>query len=127
MNADVIRVLAGTKGWVRFLAVLGFLFCALLVVLVLVMFFTINSASILGSRFSFVIGGLYLLMATIYFVVASKLNQYASRINTLIQQPSQLNLVAALDSQREFWKCVGIMAILFVGLYLLGMFFATLL
>ena len=121
MSSDVIRVLGATKSWVRFIAILGFLVTALILISAIVMFVMTRSASGFSLLAPGVLGGIYLVMGVIYFVAAFKLNQYASRINDMLHQPSQVNLVAALDAQRGFWKYLGILAILVIAFYLVMM------
>lgn len=70
------------------------------------------------------IGFIYLVLAVLYFFPALKLTQYASRIASLRESHSEQDLVSALDAQRSFWAFVGIMAIVTIGLYLLGILIA---
>jgi len=63
------------------------------------------------------LGIIYFLMAFIYIYPALKLGNFSSRIADLSNQPTETNLVAALNEQRAFWKYVGIWMIVFFALY----------
>jgi len=61
----------------------------------------------------------YLVFAGVNFFLALKLNRYASRIAQMLLMPSEINLVAALEAQRGFWKLAGIVAIFLISIYVL--------
>lgn len=122
VNPDVLRILAGTKGWARFLAVLGFIWAALLLIGTMVILSKGSSIAMFVPGLIGMIAFVYLTMAILSFVAALKLNQYAGRIGTLLSQPSQINLVMALDAQRGFWKFVGIVAAATIALYVILIF-----
>ena len=118
VNSLVLGALRGTKGWVRFMAVLGFIACALMLLAAFAMF----AAPFVGLRASGLssgIGLLYLVLTGVYFFLALRLNQYASRIGKFLLAPDGQRLASALDAQRSFWKCLGIMTIIIMVLYIL--------
>ncbi len=118
INSLVLEALRGTKGWVRFMAVLGFIACAFMLLAAFAMF-AAPSVSLGGPGFGPGIGLVYLVLTGVYFFLALRLNQYASRIGTFLLAPDGQHLASALDAQRSFWKCLGIMAITMISLYLL--------
>lgn len=63
------------------------------------------------------LGIVYFLMAIFYVYPALKLGGFSSRITELMNVPSEANLVAALNEQRSFWKYVGILMVIMLGLY----------
>lgn len=77
-----------------------------------------GNAALAGAPLA-VVGGLYLIFAVFYLYPCIKLNQYASRIGSLLNSQSNIDLQAALDAQRSFWKFAGIIALIFVSLYAL--------
>ena len=111
VSPEGVRVLAGTKGWVRFLGVLGFVMTA---------FMVIGGIGIMAMTIG--IGISYLVFSALNFFAAFKLNQYASRIGALMLMPSELGLLGALEAQRGFWKYVGIMGIVTIAFYVLAIF-----
>ena len=96
---EVIRSIQGTKGWVRFLAVLGFISSAFMVLGSFGIMMTMNRG--MFGNLAMMIGVVYLLFAALNFFAAFKLNQYASRISALLFARSELSLVAALEVQRR--------------------------
>ncbi len=117
VTSEVIRTFEGTKGWVRFLAIVGFIFTVLMLIGSLGIMTTAGRVSFGGL--GIVMGLIYLLLGVLNFLAAYKLNRYATRISELLLMPNELKLVAALDAQRGFWKYTGIMAICVVAFYLL--------
>jgi len=116
ISRAVTQALRGTKGWVRFIAVLGFIGCGFLLLATLAILMTGASPGMPG--WGGAVGLIYLVMTGVYFYLAFRLNQYASRIGTFLAFPDGVHLAGALESQRSFWKCLGIMAIIFITLYL---------
>jgi hypothetical protein len=130
-SGAVIEQLRRTKGWSRFLGIIGYISCGFIVLAGIAL--ALNGL-VMGSAMG-VSKGFIVLMSMFYFVIAAsyfypsfKLNQYASRIGKLVQQPTEDNLVSALDAQRVFWKFVGIFmmvtliiyALVFIGLIIFG-------
>lgn len=124
VTPGVINQLARTKGWVRFLAVLGFIGSGLMVLAAAGMM--LGSAAFgkamkekdMGADFSsglfMGVGALYLVMGLIQMHPALKLNSFASAIGRLILSGSVSDLVDAIEQQRSFWKFVGVMLVIFL-------------
>ena len=119
---EVIRALGGTKGWVRFLGVLGFVMTAFIILAGIAVLFGSNQGALSPFDHS-LLSLVYFVMGALYFYASFKLNQYASKIRVLIDQSSQANLADALEAQRGFWKYVGICTIVGIAFYLLLIFF----
>lgn len=116
VSPDVIRALTGTKGWVRFIGVLGFVVTAFIFIASLGL---LIGAGRIGS-YPFkpgLLAGIYFGVGILYFFAAFKLNQYASKINLFISQATQANLADALEAQRGFWKYVGVCVLVIMVLY----------
>ena len=67
---------------------------------------------------------IYAVCSLIYIYPALKLWKYANGIERLIHTGSEQDLVDALDQQRSFWKFVGVMMIIMLGLYAVVIVFA---
>ncbi len=124
MNDAVIDQLARTKGWTRFVSVMLWIAVGFMTLAGIIMFIIgIAGGSMGGSMrvlaggagMGILMGGLYLVMAGLYAYPAMKLGNYSSRITDLLQDPTESNLVAALNEQRCFWKYVGIAIIVYFG------------
>ncbi len=109
-----IQLFAQTKPWVTFFAVLGSISPAIMVLLGIVA--AVGGASAGESGTGMTTGLLFAAMGGIYFIPAWRLWQYHSAINKLRYSPSQMSLEGAIDRQRCFWKTVGIITLIGIGL-----------
>lgn len=117
---QAVLILSQTRPWVRLVSVMMFLGSAFMVFggisMVLV---TALGQGAIGGGISVFLGGIYLAMAVAYLFPAVFLWKYANRITLFAQQQSTARLADALDSQRLFWKFVGIMILAVMGIYAL--------
>ncbi|MDF1824925.1 MAG: DUF5362 family protein [Verrucomicrobiales bacterium] len=127
VSAAVVDQLTRTKGWTRFFSVLLWIGAAFLILGGLALIGIGAASGLAGDALTEQLGGamatiplgiLYFLLAFIYIYPALKLGKFSSRIADLSTQPSETNLVAALNEQRAFWKYVGIWMIVFFVLYI---------
>lgn len=127
VSAAVVDQLTRTKGWTRFFSVILWIGAGFLVLGGLAMIGMGAMSGVASEEFADQLGGamsllplgiLYFLMAFIYIYPALKLGKFSSRISDLSTQPTETNLVAALNEQRAFWKYVGIWMIVFFVLYI---------
>ena len=125
VSQGVLRQLAGTKPWVRFISVLIFIGAGLMslgALFIILMGGAISKASS-NSMFSGGLGVgiaiLYLLIAAFYIYPAIKLWKYASYIAILLNSGAEFDLEMALSQQRSFWKFVGIIMLIVLSLYAL--------
>jgi len=65
-------------------------------------------------------GVVYAISSLIYIYPALKLWKYAGAITQLIASGSEQDLVHALDQQRGFWKFLGILMIVVLGIYVVA-------
>jgi hypothetical protein len=127
VSPSTIALLSGTKPWVRFMSVLMWIGVAFMLLagagmgLVSVMG-AAKSASTgpFGGAEFIVLAVIYGVMAFVYIFPAIKLWKYANRIGSLGSTRSVVDLDAALNEQRSFWKFVGIMTIIMISLYLVA-------
>ena len=124
----VLEQLRGTKGWVKFLGVLAFILAALMVGLGLMIVaggamgaaFAEGTGAPGGAGFTAFLGIIYIVMAFLYIYPGVKLWKYGKRIDQLLQDRASLTLEAALNEQRSLWKFVGIVAIITLSIYAIG-------
>ena len=127
VSQAAIQQLVGTRPWVIFFAVMMFIGSGFLVLGALGMAMMGGMSSITSSRsatpfpagIGFALAAVYLVLAVVYVFPGVKLVQYASAISRLVRTRQESDLVMALDRQRSFWKLVGIMMIVMIGLYVL--------
>jgi hypothetical protein len=111
-------MLRATKPWVRFISILiliGAVFLIGFAVLIMTGAFALGGMRA-GAGATF-LGLLYLAMSLLYIAPAIYLSRYASRIADLVRMNRADILEAALEAQKSFWKFVGIVAAIIVGIY----------
>jgi hypothetical protein len=108
----IVEHLRGTRPWVIFLAVVGFLGAGLMVLAGLVMFALSGTAKLPAW-----VGLIYILFSGVCLLPAIYMVRYASSIGRLLRDPRMERLGVALDSQRVYWKAVGIMCAALIAIY----------
>lgn len=132
VSDDMLEALNATRPWVKFLAILGFIFTgfiALAGLFMLVAFSTIPVHPGMPRIFGPVFGILYLVMAVFFYLIPClHLIRYGNAI-TRIPATGQAALEDALKHQKSFWKYLGIFAIVAIAFYILvivgGIIFAV--
>ena len=116
-NAGTIHVLKDTRPWVRLASVLGFLLAAVLGFLG----FDATVRGLTSMRFAtapFFL--LYFVFSVGFLILSLHLHKYAVRIGVFVAQGHSVQLEAALEAQRKFWKYCGLLALLSLILLLLA-------
>ena len=116
----LVRDMAATKPWVRFIAVLGTIGVAIIVIAGIVFLFAGASfAEATGVPLGGpLIGLLYLILAVVAGYPMVLLHQYAGKIRDFVGKPEAQELEAAVERQRTFWKTYGILSIVMIGVSL---------
>ena len=108
-HAGTILVLQRTQPWVRLASFVGFLLAAVLAF----MGFDGTMGGLASRRFD---SALFIMMdfvfALVFLVPSVYLHKYASRIGVFVAQGHNVQLEAALEAQRKFWKFSGLCALL---------------
>jgi hypothetical protein len=129
-----LQALAGTKPWVRFCSIMGFIGAGFMILAGLAMITTgavagVSSQQSAGistqqsaglAALPVVMGVMYIVFSIVYLFPSLKLWKYGSAIVRLMSSNSNTDLEAALDQQRGFWKFVGILMIVMIAFMLLA-------
>lgn len=125
ITEGMVEALRGTKGWVLLIAILMYIGAAFMV---LGGFGMMVGGAVAGAATPGMpqgvftaMGAVYLLMALLYLFPATYLVKYSSAIGRLISDGRASDMEAALQQQRKFWKFMGVLALIFVVLMILGM------
>jgi hypothetical protein len=118
-------VLAGTQPWVRLMSILGFISAGLMILSGVGMLI-FGMAQLGGGAEAFAIGIIYPLFGILYMVPSLYLFRYATRIAEYLRGNQEIQLELALDSQRSFWKFVGILSVIGIAIAILGIVAAIL-
>jgi hypothetical protein len=119
LSPRVVDLMRGTAPWVRFLAIVAYIFAGLLAIGGI--FMLIESATARFRPVPPAAGVLYLVLAVIYLFPAGYLSRYASDLRRCHQMRRNVDLEEAIDAQRAFWKLCGILTILVFGIYVIAM------
>ena len=116
--AESARLLDATRPWVRLAGIMTFIVAGLMVLGGI----AIGVAGLgMGQLASAALGLLYLAMSALYFVPAVYLVRYAARIRDFVSEGQKVvQLESALDTQRAFWKFVGVLMVIGLVMMLLG-------
>ena len=127
LTPGILQALAGTKPWVRFCSVMGFICTGFMVLfsgLMLVSSLLVGTMAPKGSvglgGINAGIGVIYLLLAVLYLFPSIKLWKFGTSILSLMMSNSVADLDQAMEQQRGFWKFVAIMMIIGFSLSLLA-------
>ena len=125
VSQEVIDKLAGTKPWVTLIAVLFYISAGFMILGGVIMMAAGGAIDAAAGGASFigagVLGFIYIVSALLYFLPALYLSRYGSRINALVNNPEESQLVEAMEQQRKFWKFAGILCIIMLAFMVLGM------
>jgi len=115
-----------TAKWARFLAILGFIWCGLFVILGFGMMATRtaslgNSAYATGYAIGVSFG--YMVVALIYFFPCLYLFNFARKMKTALQNNDQEYLNASLKNLKSTFRYLGITAIVGLALVVILVFF----
>ncbi|UTW45996.1 hypothetical protein KFE80_03595 [bacterium SCSIO 12696] len=123
VNQQLIEKLSGTRPWVMLIAVMLYISAGFMVLAGVVMMVAgtaisgaANTAGVIGTG---VMGFIYIVFALLYIFPAIYLSRYGSRINALINNPDENNLIDAIEQQRKFWKFAGIVTIIMLAFMVL--------
>ncbi len=122
VTTTMVMLLLQTRPWVRFLSIMGFIGVGMIGLLGIVGGI---AALIGGSLFdiglpAFLITVVYLALAALYFVPVLLLHRYAGALKRLSSESTTQTMEKALRHQKSFWKFVGILSVVSLGLMVLS-------
>ncbi|MEG2078977.1 DUF5362 family protein [Chryseobacterium sp.] len=128
---DELRVDSAAKSflveaakWTSFLAILGYIGIALMVVAALFMMTMGASMSSASSSLAplgggMFIGVIYLVFALLYFLPINYLYKFSSNMKHAISTNNQASLTSAFEYLKSHYKFIGIITLVVIGLYIL--------
>lgn len=117
-------LLKQTRPWVRMMSIVCWVFAGF----ALLGGVAIMLAGVMSSRGGVppLLGLVYIAMAFLYIAPAIYLHRYAGRITDLLAQRREMDLQAALQAQKSFWKFCGVTTLVVIALYAVGIVIAML-
>lgn len=126
LNKENLHDLNETRKWTFFLAILGFIGVALMVIAALFIGSFLESS---GQQMPVPHGaltGLYLLFAIIYFFPILYLYKFSTSTRKAVHENSEHELTSAFTNLKRHYKFIGIIAIVVLVMYALAIIFALL-
>ena len=118
--------LGETAKWAKFLAILGFIFCALMVIIALFAGTILGTVmSSMGGGGAGMIGGgmlsaIYLVLTLVYFFPCLYLYKFATQVQSAIHSNEQIKLQNSFRNLKACFKFMGILFIIIMCFYVLG-------
>jgi hypothetical protein len=120
--------LSETAKWTRFLSILGFIFCGLILLIAIFFGSFISSAfSKYGNAATSGVGSLfviiYVVVALIYFFPCLYLFNFSGKMQIALRNNDQAQLNLAFKNLKSCFKFLGILTIVILGFYFLILIF----
>lgn len=113
-----------TAKWAKFLAILGFIGCGLLVLGGIALVFTMSAASMggvaFGGMYSSAFSLIYLALAALYFFPCFYLYRFASSMQQALQAGEAIQLQTSFRNLKSCFRFIGILTIILIAVYLLA-------
>jgi hypothetical protein len=126
ISNTAINDLSETGKWTKFLSIIGFIFSGLIVIMGLFAGSIMSSIpngqiSNMFNGMGIIIGGMYIFMGLLYFFPSWYLFKFSQKIKKALstQNNNDLNLNAAFNYQKSFYKFWGILMIISIGINVL--------
>lgn len=107
-----------TGGWAKFVAILGFFFVGVIVVVAFFYWFAYGKHG--NTGFQTAMTAFYLVMAALYFFPILYLFRFATKVVEAVKSGDTQTLTAALENLKSHYKFIGILMAIILGLYALG-------
>lgn len=112
--------------WAKFLAIAGFIFCGLFVIVAIAFMTVLSSlfnsmgASGVAGIGGGLIGAFYIGIAVLNFFPCLYLYKFAARMQLALTGNDQTQLNSSFLNMRAFYRFVGVLMIIALGVWLLG-------
>lgn len=128
ITEDIRSYIYETAKWAKFLSVMGFVFCVLIILLALSLPSILAAMSAMGKNplmgvASGVITAIYILIALLYFYPSLMLFKYANSAKKAVLFLDQASLGEAMSKMKSFFKFWGIVTIAILGFYAVALLF----
>jgi amino acid permease len=126
IDQEAMGYLSATARWGKFLAIVGFVSCAIMVVVALFFgktfaaFAELGGGELLGnviSRFGAMITIFYLVLAVVWFFPNLFLFRFSVKMQSALRDTDQIQLNASLGSLKSCFKYIGILTIVLLSFY----------
>jgi hypothetical protein len=129
VDQQSINYLGETARWAKFLSIVGFVLCGVMIILALFAGSILTGFSRLGNSEALTttmglsgafISLIYIVIALLYFFPCLYLFNFSSKMQMALRNNDQTYLNASFSNLKSCFKFVGILTIVFLSFYLLG-------
>jgi hypothetical protein len=130
VDQQSISYLGETARWAKFLSIVGFALCGVMIIFAVFAGSILSTFSRLGSNADALtstmgLGGsfvslVYIVIALLYFFPCLYLFNFSVKMQTALRNNDQANLNHSFSNLKSCFKFVGILTIVFLSFYLLG-------
>jgi hypothetical protein len=126
IDQEAMGYLSATARWGKFLAIVGFVSCAIMVVVALFFgktfaaFAELGGGELLGnviSRFGAMITIFYLVLAVVWFFPNLFLFRFSVKMQSALRDTNQVQLNGSFGSLKACFKYIGILTIVILSIY----------
>lgn len=131
ITEDIRSYIYETAKWAKFLSIVGFVFCVLIVICAFFVPAVLSSMASMGRPNplagvgSAAITIIYLLIGLLYFYPSLMLFKYATAAQKAVLFLDQQSLGEAMSKMKSFFKFWGILTVIIIGFYAVGILFAV--
>jgi len=126
LNESSKAFLRETAKWANFLAILGYVFLGLIVIMALFMGTALASLSAAGGIGGGVITIVYLAIAALYFFPIYFLHRFAANMKNAFDHNDNEAMTEGFNFLKKHYKFIGILMIVMISFYVLIFFLALL-
>jgi len=135
IDASSKSFLAETARWGKFLAIIGFIFCGIIIIAGIIVASNTSEISKAFNRYGdespfkslgMALAVIYILGALIYFFPCLFLLRFSNHMKTALATDDQVNLNTSFRNLKSLFKFVGICTIIFISFYILLAIFGRL-
>jgi hypothetical protein len=121
VDHNIQSYLGETARWAKFLAILGFIFCGIFVLVALFAGSLIATSMRLagGSGMGGLVSFIYVAFALLYFFPCLYLYNFASRMQVALRSNDQEQLSSSFRNLKSCYRFIGILMIICLGLWVL--------
>jgi hypothetical protein len=127
IEQDTLSDLNTTRKWSMFLAILGFIFLGLLIIIGIVATSFLSAFSTSGSKIGFpewLLVIIFLVMAAIYFFPTLFLFRFSRYTANAVSTLDKNEMHKAFRNLKLYFAYIGILIIIFLSFYLIALIFA---
>jgi len=120
LTETMIKYLRETAPWLRFIGIISFIGCGLMLFVgigfMIAIPFAVGSRDIYAGLLGSSIGILYLIIGAVLFFPARFTYNFGTKIRSFLQSNSEQDLETALKNNKSLWKFYGILCIVYLAI-----------